>query len=421
MIARSSQNSLVRNLPGRIVHRLSRYMEHRGFRALILLLVLSPLSNDRAVARSSQVAEELSQLTKDLAANLVQIQREDGFPGATLGFVLPDGHVGSTAVGLADKERNIPMRPGDRMLSGSIGKTYVAALALRLVEEGRASLDTRISQWLGKESWFHHLPNGDSITLRMLLNHSSGLRNHVNDERFVARARKNPDAFWAHEELVEYDLYKPPLFPAGKGFAYADTNYILVGLIVEKITGKSYYSELAEEILNPLELSSTSPSDRRVIPGIVNAYTDPQNEFGLPVKVCASEKDALNPQIEWTGGGLVSTAPDLARWAWLLLGGHVLKNASLRQMLTGIPAASEGGRYGLGMAIRDTELGPAYGHDGEFPGFLSVMAYFPRYQIAVAVQLNTDDDQRFKIRLADMAIRLAKVMVTETRETHSLK
>jgi D-alanyl-D-alanine carboxypeptidase len=306
------------------------------------------------------------------------------------------------------------------MLSGSIGKTYVAAVMLRLVEIGKASLDDNISRWLGKESWFTHLPNGKEITLRMLLNHSSGLRNHVDDEQFVVRAKNAPDAFWSHEDLVKYDLDKPPLFPPGKGFAYADTNYILVGLIIEKITGRSYYSELHSQILGPLKLKDTAPSNQRVISGMVSAYTDPKNPFGLPEKVCIDGKDALNPQIEWTGGGLVSTSPDLARWAWLLLGGHVLKGPSLKEMLSGIPARSEGGRYGLGMGIRETELGPAYGHDGEFPGFESVMAYFPRYNIAVAVQFNTDDENRFKLRPRDFAIQLAKLIVNRLQGSSSM-
>jgi D-alanyl-D-alanine carboxypeptidase len=421
MFSQSIQAYLSKIVPGQRRRSFDSMVRRTSLHLSALFLLLALIRGEPSFAQNpAKRRAGLSQLDQKLEEKLLQLQRENGFPGATLGFILPDGRLGSMAVGLADRERSIPMRPGDRMLSGSVGKTYVAALTLRLTEQGKASLDANISQWLGKEPWFSRLPNGNSITLRMLLNHSSGLRNHVFDEQFVARARRAPDAFWQHEELVKYDLDKPPLFEAGKGFAYSDTNYILVGLIIEKITGRSYYRELEGQILKPLKLRHTSPSDRRTISGMVSAYTDPNNPFGLPGKVCFDGKDVLNPQIEWTGGGLASTAPDLARWAWLLLGGHVLKDSSLKEMLAGVPARSEG-RYGLGIGIHETDLGPAYGHDGEFPGFNSVMAYFPRYKIAVALQFNTDTEDRYKVSLRDSAIQVAQVIVSHLQESHPAK
>lgn len=396
-----------------------RYLARWTHKFRVLLLLFSLMAGHPGFAQEAVKSDQsLIQLDQKLQQELVRLQKQNNFPGATLGFVLPNGHLDSMAIGAADRERNTPMHPGDLMLSGSIGKTYVATLMLKLIEQGKASLDDYISKWLGKEVWFHRLPNADTITLRMLLSHRSGLRNHVDDERFVSRAKKDPNAFWSHEQLIEYDLDQAPLFPAGKGFTYSDTNYILVGMIIEKITGRGYYTELEDQILKPLSLGHTSPSDRRVIPGMVSAYTDPKNPFGLPEKVCIDGKDALNPEIEWTGGGLVSTAGDLARWAWLLLGGHVLRNSSLKEMLAAQPTGS-GARYGLGIGVRDIELGPAYGHDGEFPGFESVMAYFPRYKLSVALQFNSDDENQFKISPREAAIQVAKVIVDQLQLSSS--
>ncbi len=325
-------------------------------------------------------------------AKLNDLQKEAHFPGATLGVVLPDGHSYSLATGLADVERNIPMRPSDRMLSGSIGKTYVSAVMLQLIQEGKARLDERIDDWFGKEPWFPRLPNGPGITLRMLLNHTSGIPNHVSNKDFIAAIHLDPDRPRTPEELVGFILGEPPLFPAGTRYAYADTNYILVGMIIERITHTSYYDEVETRFLKPLHLTNTFPSDKRVIPSVVSGYTNPGNPFGFSKKVSVDGRDSLNPQVEWTGGGLVSTALDLARWSVDLYAGNVLTAASREELLTTVDnPRTKGLKYGLGVDVRDTPYGVSYGHVGEFPGFASDMEYFPKHHLGVAMQFNTDD------------------------------
>lgn len=191
-----------------------------SFRCVSSVVVMFMMAAGLAPAQAPRKPRKnMARLTQKLEERLRAILQESNLPGTTLGFTLPDGTTGSLAAGFADVGKKIPMRPGDRMLSGSIGKTFVAALTLRLVERGKLSLDTHISQWLGKESWFARLPNANDVTLRMLLSHSSGLPNHVEDARFVERAKKHPDAFWSHERLVEYDLDKPPCFPRERGFS----------------------------------------------------------------------------------------------------------------------------------------------------------------------------------------------------------
>src|SRR5262249_30299160 len=153
-------------------------------------------------------------------------------------------------------------------------------------------------------------------------------------------------------------------------------------LVIENITGHTYYSELQKRILLPFQLSDTHPSNKRILSGLVNAYSRSGNNFGLPTNITEGGKDALNPEVEWTGGGLISNSKDIARWAYLLYGGHVLTAKSLDQMLGGTILTSEevlgkGTRYGLGVYEWDTGLGIAYGHHGAFPGYRSVMEYFP--------------------------------------------
>lgn len=322
---------------------------------------------------------------------LDEFREERKCPGVTLGFVLQTGRGGALASGVSNKATGRAMTPDDRMLLGSIGKTYVAAVLLKLVEEGRVELDTKISRWLGRDEWFSRLPNAHDITLRILMNHTSGIPRYIYTPEFQAAVKAQPHKIWRPEELVSFILDAEPLFPAEQGWSYADTNYILAGMIVERVTGRTYYEELSDRVLRPLGLSDTSPSDRAELAGLVSGYTPEGNVLGLPVEVARDGRYAINPQFEWTGGGLVTMSLDLARWAKLLYGGEVLKSESLRQMLDGVETARGSDRtYGLAAMMRPSAHGPVVGHAGYMPGYVSMMAYYLDHDAAVAVQVNTD-------------------------------
>ena len=342
-------------------------------------------------ARKAEAGQSVKAYLQRVREQLEAFCAVNGCPGATLGFVLPDSRSGSTAAGVTCKGDGRAMRPGDRMLSGSIGKTYVATVLLQLVEEERVKLDTKISHWFGNDEWFAHLPNARDISLRVLMNHTSGIARHIFTAEFQAAVKAEPQRVWRPEELLMYVLDKEPLFPVGQGWSYADTNYVLVGMIIERVTGRTYYQELADRILTPLKLTDTSPSDRPELRGLVCGYTSEDNIMALPVEVARDGRYAINPQLEWTGGGLVSTALDLARWAWLLYGGRVLEDESLRRMLESVPMGEDSDRkYGLAVMIRPSAHGPVYGHAGYMPGYVSVMAYYADHGLAMAVQVNTE-------------------------------
>jgi D-alanyl-D-alanine carboxypeptidase len=368
-----------------------------------LLIAASPNASNSFGARSKDRTNdlELSALRASLQAKLNALHAAGSFPGGTIGFVLPEGRSSSVSTGLADIENRVPLKPTDRMLAGSIGKTYVSAVMLQLVQDGRVNLDSKIERWFGRETWFPRLPNARDITLRMLMNHSSGIPEHVLNKDFIAEMKKDPDRIWKPEELIAYILDAKPLFPAGKGWSYADTNYILVGMIFERVTGRTVYGEVQRRILKPLKLERTIPSDRRILPEVITGYTMPNSPFGFEGRVIVDGKFIINPQMEWTGGGFASTAEDLAKWAKHLYEGAVLKKGTLDQMLTGVDAkegrgSGAGNKYGLAVQIRSSEWGLSYGHGGWFPGYLSEMEYFPQQRIAVAVQFNTDAGRTLK-------------------------
>jgi D-alanyl-D-alanine carboxypeptidase len=309
------------------------------------------------------------------------------------------------------------MRPDDLMLAGSSGKTFASAVILMAVQDGALSLDDRLRKWLGSESWFTRLPNANDLTIRMLMTHSSGIPEHVLDRAFIAALHAEPDKNWKPAELIGYIFDKPPLFPAGKGWSYADTNYILAAMAFEKATGRRYYDDLERRVLKPFQLKHTVPSDRRTIAGLVPGYSGPRSPFQIEGKTMIEGGVFPNPQCEWTGGGVASTAGDLAKWAKLLYEGKVLSASSMRELLNGVDASqgrggSKGEKYGLAVQMRPSDWGMTYGHDGWFPGYLTTVLYFPDHRTSIAFQVNTDNQRELGMPLARLANSVAALLFT---------
>ncbi len=355
---------------------------------LLLLFVLVATGIVSSVEAASQ--NRLESIQEGLKAKLEGYRAAHGFSGASVGFVLADGSRGAVSVGFADVEAKKPLAVNDRLLAGSIGKTHVAAVALQLAGEKKIDLDGKIGRWLGEEEWFARLPNAGEITVRMLMNHTSGIPEHVLLPEFGRAVAADPDRVWQPAELVRYILGKEPLFAAGKGWSYADTNYIVLGMIIEKVTGNRYYDELSRRILVPLGLKDTVPSDSRTIPGLANGYASEHSPLGMPGRTIREGSFVVNPQMEWTGGGLATTPLDLARWARALCQAKAFPGELMKQFLKGVPARTKtGDRYGLGVQFRKSPLGVCLGHGGWFPGYLSLMAYYREHDLAVAIQFNT--------------------------------
>lgn len=354
-----------------------------------------------AFAVAPPAAAQQPALAVDLRAaiqtKLDSLHAAGTFPGATFGVALPDGTVLGFAVGQADTAADIALRPDDRMLAGSVGKTYVAAVALQLVDEGKLRLDRPIAEHLGGRAWFARLPNARDITVRMLMNHTSGVVRYEFDPRFTQDLTASPDRVWKPEEQIAYVLDSEPPFAAGQGWSYSDTNYLLLGLVIEEITGATLNAEIARRILTPLSLEETRPSDSRRLPGLVQGYAGPDNPFGGTDAMIRDGTFAINPQFEWAGGGYYTSARDLARWAKALYEGRAFSAPMLAEATTGTAARGlgPGSRYGLGVIISDTPLGTAWGHSGFFPGYLTEMRYFPDHDFAVALQVNTSHGRPF--------------------------
>lgn len=351
-------------------------------------------------------------LKKSLQMKLDEWHKAGKFPGATLGVVLANGESFGLAVGYSDRDAKTVMRATDRMLAGSVGKTFAAATALQLVKEGKINLDDRVEKYLGSEPWYGRLPNAKDITVRQLMNHSSGLVRYEFKETFTKALTANPMKVWTPEERLAYLLDEKPPFEAGKGWDYSDTNYIVLGMIIERVTGRKFFDEAHRRLIKPLKLTNTIPQEGPAMKGVVQGYAGPNNPFGGKDAMIENGKFVINPQLEWTGGGYASTSQDLARWAKMLYEGKAFDPSLLPQVLDGVSAPMLGRetKYGLGVIIRTTQAGRSYGHSGFFPGYVTDMMYFPDSRIAVAVQVNTSAPQTLGKPLGRVLVEMAQIV-----------
>jgi D-alanyl-D-alanine carboxypeptidase len=330
----------------------------------------------------------------DLFRTFWHTLRAGGYPGLTAAIAMPDGQVVVAATGWADSEHKTPMKPSDRMPAGSVGKTFVAAAILQAVDDGKLDLDSKIERWLGREAWFGRLPNAHDLTLRLLLSHRAGIPDDMAEKGFAKAATSNLEKDWSPSELIGWVLDQKPLFSAGEKYYYTDMNYIVAGMVFEVATGLKLFAEVERRIVKPFGLDQTIPSENRSLPDVVPGELDP-GVLKLKGQTIRDGHFVYNLQIEYAGGGMISTSGDLARWAKLLWESKVFSQAMLEQMLDAKPD-EKGFKYGLGVGIAQSKAGRAYVHDGQIPGYQTSIIYFPDYKIAAAVQTNADQLKRFK-------------------------
>ncbi|GIJ11042.1 hydrolase [Micromonospora andamanensis] len=326
--------------------------------ALVSTIAVVPAS---ATAQPGPAAGGLDRA--ELRAALAAVP-EAGVPGVLV--AVRDGRRDwRDAAGQAFLSPPRPMQPHLRHRIGSITKTFVATTVLQLVDEGRLGLDDPIGQWLPDT-----VPGelGTQVSVRMLLNHTSGIGNYTNAMiSSYAAINQMQVTTYAPADLVATGLAMPPTNAPGEAFSYSNTNYILAGLLIEKITGNDAAAEVQRRILRPLRLSATSfPGDDPRIRGPHSgAYFAP---FGV------RDLSEFNMSWGWTAGEMIATTADLNTFFRALLSGDLLSPATLDEMLTGVPFVPElpeAGGYGLGIYSVPTPCGEFWGHDGATFGHLT--------------------------------------------------
>jgi D-alanyl-D-alanine carboxypeptidase len=331
----------------------------------------------------------------------------DGVPGA-VGLARQDSQVLVVATGLADVATGQPMAADDRFRVGSITKTLVATVTLQLVAEHRLQLGDTVGRWLPRL-----VPHGQAITLGELLQHTSGLFDYFNDPGFVQAFKADPARAWQPRALIRIAVAHPPLFPPGTAFAYSNTNYILLGLVIQAATGQPLARELQDRIFAPLGLDHTSLPFADLTPPSPYAHGYLLNQPGATGLVDITQ---LSPSIAWADGGLVSTAPDIARFYTALLTGRLLPPQLLHQMLTTVPTGPGTG-YGLGIISLQVPCGTAWGHDGNFPGYTS-NAFTTLGGRQVIVLINATDSTLTAQQNADLGAALSAGLCGDEANSH---
>lgn len=264
---------------------------------------------------------------------------------------------GTSGVARLGTDRAVPA--GGHFRVGSISKTFVATVVLQLVDEGELGLDDTVESWLPGV-----VPGGDGMTLRQLLNHTSGVYDYVRTlpappgQEFV----KNRWRTWTADELVRRAVANPPsVDPPGSGYSYSNTGYLLLGRIIEKATGQSYADEIEQRIIKPLRLGGTS------VPGTYPRLPHPHPRAYLPVEpggtAHPTDYTEMNPSVFGAAGEMISTTRDLNRFVAALLDGSLVPAHLLAEMKKpGVESAT----YGLGLDWYDTTCGVrVYGNDGD--------------------------------------------------------
>ncbi|PFY91121.1 serine hydrolase domain-containing protein [Bacillus pseudomycoides] len=364
------------------------------------LLYTTPTSIVKAES-TQNVSSSLQTSTQRDRNSVKQVMQDTlqlGFPGI-LAKTSEGGKTWSYAAGIADLRTKKPMKTDFRFRIGSVTKTFTATVVLQLAGENRLNLDDSIEKWLPGVIQGNGY-DGNQITIRQILNHTSGIAEYL---RSKDADMMNTKKTYTAEELVKIGLSLPPDFAPGKGWSYSDTGYVLLGILIEKVTGNSYAEEIENRIIEPLELSNTFlPGNSSVIPGTNHArgYVQPDGASEL------KDVTYYNPSIASSAGDMISTADDLNKFFSYLLSGKLLKEQQLKQMLTTVPTGSaEISGYGLG--IYETKLPNGvsiWGHTGSIPGFVTLVGGTLGGKHTLAVNLNSMGKANFKnILLAEFS------------------
>ncbi|MEU2670294.1 serine hydrolase domain-containing protein [Streptomyces sp. NPDC007164] len=294
---------------------------------------------------------------------LQRLTTVDGAPGA---LAEVRDRRGSTVLtsGVANVESHTPVHRDSRFRIGSMTKMFTATAMLQLVGEHRVRLDAPVERYLPGVVRGHG-NDGRQITVRQLLQHTSGLPDfldHLKPQEVVA----NPLVRHDPRDLVALALKHPRVFEPGTGWDYSNTNYLLAGLIIEKVTGNTYAEEVRERIIEPLHLHETYMPRGSAIPGPhPRGYAQPGKDAPL------LDITKVDPSVGGAAGGMISSGTDLNRFLGALLRGDLLRPAELREMMkTRCTGGKDGRAYGLGLESRPLPGGGLYwGHTGDFLGY----------------------------------------------------
>lgn len=335
----------------------------------------------------------------------------DGLPGVSLGIRGPGADFAGAA-GMADIETGEPLTVNHRMYIASLGKVFTASIALQLCDEGRLDLDEPVTTWL-PGGVTKRLPMSDAITLRHLLSHRSGISDYMNDAvewrtDFISDSGRE----WTHSDILSYLYDKPLLFEPGSEFEYSNSNYILAGMIIEKVTGQLLHTLIRKRILAPLGLKHT-----------INGNERARNEYiahGYVIR-----RGRIIDTYPWFGhygladSGIQSTPVDMTLFTESLFStGKVLSKRMRAEMTDVTMNGLSHSVYGMGIYVQQNPWGAGlrwYSHDGIDPGYQADLMYLPEFGLSIVLAANAGmgEADRVYAKLLSDVVRLVLKGVRE--------
>jgi D-alanyl-D-alanine carboxypeptidase len=353
--------------------------------SLILVLVLSGCVGPRPSETSTTAVEVDAALGARMDAAAAAALSEIRAAGFSVAVVRDGQPVLAKGYGYADLAERVPASANTIYRLASITKQFTAAAILHLAEEGKLSLDDRISDYLPD-----YPASGRRITIRNLLSHTSGLSDVV----VVPILEEAGGVGYTRDQIIDLVASQPLDFEPGTGHSYSNVGFMLAGEVIERVTGTSYADYLTNEVLRPLGLDHTSfcPDEQPPADRWAQGYDLQHGNWPRALRLGRApafvDPAPINMEVVSSAGALCSTVTDLARWPGLLR--SFLEPASYRDMSE--PTVLADGTevpYGLGLQIREFGSHPALSHGGVVTGFISVVADFPGDGLTVAILVNS--------------------------------
>ncbi len=322
----------------------------------------------------------------DLDAALEKSFQESGAPGVVAAVQTPE-YTWVGTQGVADLTTEEPMTLDVHHRIGSLTKTFTISLLLQADAEGLLSLDDTIDQYVDS------IPNGDLITLRQMANMTSGIASYTENEQWADEVFSDPEQVLTPEKLAQVGIEDSPLFDPGTEFHYSNTNTVLLGLVLEQVTGETIGELYRERIIEPLGLQGTSfpDADPSIPEPHAQGYTLQGQTGGEPV-----DATNWNPSWAWTAGAMISTVEDLLAYGRALGTGEGLlppeqQAQRLDSFVSDLPPLNQSplnGDLGYGIGLMNDQ--GWIGHNGELPGYNTYLLYHPELDATVAVAVNSD-------------------------------
>ena len=371
------------------------------FFAIITLGLLFSACQKEEIEQSKACSvnfEDNSQLHPKAAIfqEVIDNYAKKGLPGISLLIRDGDGQWAGAA-GMADIEKNIPMQVCHISKVASVTKLFVGVSVMQLVEDGVFELDDPIHQWLSEEV-LSKVENADKVSIRQLMNHTTGIYDLIDDESFYLAILNNPAKKWTPEELIQYTYGDAALFEPGTDVEYSNTNFLLMAMVIESATGTPHHKLIRERIINPLNLNDTYYHWHESLPDFVaQGYYDLYNN-GTIIKMTNFNTGSGNGY-----GGIYSTTYDMKVFIEALLRDRTLLSETALAEMLDIRTESFGTEEAYGVSIRKDFLergGDQYGlgHRGRDLAYTADLFYFPEYDITLSYLINYGTDAESELR-----------------------